>query len=37
MEYGPIIQDLYKQHNKKGNDNQLVVHHCYKELVDDEK
>jgi hypothetical protein len=31
-EHGPIIQDLYKQLNKKDGSKGLGLHHCYKDL-----
>lgn len=34
--YGPIIQELYKQRNKNGGKG-FTLHHCYKELANNEK
>lgn len=36
-EYGPIIQAFCKKHNKKNGSKAFTLHHCYKELVGNEK
>ena len=35
--YGPIIQELYKQHKKKNDGKGFTLHHCYKEPANNEK
>uniref|UniRef100_A0A453F663 No apical meristem-associated C-terminal domain-containing protein n=1 Tax=Aegilops tauschii subsp. strangulata TaxID=200361 RepID=A0A453F663_AEGTS len=36
-DYGPLIQELYKQCNKKGGSKVFTLNRCYKELVGNEK
>jgi hypothetical protein len=36
-EFGPLIQDLYKMRNKKNGGKAFTLHHCYNELVGNEK
>ncbi|KAM0825521.1 hypothetical protein ACQ4PT_069498 [Festuca glaucescens] len=36
-EYDTVIQDLYKLRNKKNGGKAFNLHHCYKELVGNEK
>ena len=37
LEYGPVIQELYKRHNKMAGSKAYPLHRCYKELVGNDK